>query len=244
MPVHKLYENAGATATQRRRCYKGVRKRNHKKTARARGGRRRWEDTSARDARLETTNLSQGKKHIYGNLPGICRIKQVCDVRVPSAYIRPPERCHLKLRERQEERWWLARHGPQEEAAGGRHGPAPALRNLQRLPRRRAPPVRGPWKTADPFSLNSGVIHRLCCWETSVKARGRRSGGWECKSYNAPPATQKARLLTATQSDFMAQPTLALDKPHTARGRSEAGGFPGEKAGGGGGCYTQTPQGF
>lgn len=141
MPVHKLYENAGATATQRRQCYKGVRKRSCKRTARARGGRRRQEDTS--DTRLETTNLSKGKKHIYGNLPGIWRIRQVCDVCVPSAYIRSPKRCHLKLREWQEERWWLLHHGPQEEARGGRHVPAPALQNIQCLPRRRAPPEEG-----------------------------------------------------------------------------------------------------
>lgn len=62
---------------------------------------------------------------------------------VPSAYIRSPKCRHLKLRERQEERWWLLHQGPQEEARGGRHVPAPALQNIQCLPRHRTPPEEG-----------------------------------------------------------------------------------------------------
>lgn len=36
--------------------------------------------------------------------------------------------------------------------------------------------AKGLWKRADPFSLNLGVIYRLCCWEPSVKANFGKPG--------------------------------------------------------------------
>lgn len=190
MPAHKLYENRGATAMWRRHCCKGARKQSCKRGKEAVVGAssertpvpaipvpeiQDWKLPNWVRARNTFKEISQGSGRLS---------KYLSDVHVPSAYIRLPKRCHLKLRERRPGKWWLLHHHrPQEEALGGSNAPTPALQNVKCLPRRCAPPVlpgacqrKGLWERADPFSLNLGVIYRLCCWETSVKANFGKPG--------------------------------------------------------------------
>lgn len=135
MPAHKLYENAGTAAMQRRHDCKGWESRA------AQGGRRqRWKQATRG---LQCQRHKTGHYQLEYLLNKFKEISQGCralstyvnDIYVPPACVWSPECYHLKLWRRQQGRRWLLHPCLQEKAWGGSHVPTPALRNLKCLPR-------------------------------------------------------------------------------------------------------------